>query len=149
MLVEFLVLFNTFLSLSYTQYFVPPTPSRYIGPPPFPMVTINLSSVSVCLLLFLLYSLIGSFFWISQISDTIKYLSLSVWFISFNIEPSKSMLLQMAKFYSIFMTEYYSIVCLCVFVMLVTQLCLILCDPMGYSPPGSTVHGILQARILE
>ena len=25
--------------------------------------------------------------------------------------------------------------------MLVTQLCLTLCDPMGYSPPGSSVHG--------
>ena len=24
-----------------------------------------------------------------------------------------------------------------------------LCDPMDYSPPGSSVHGILQARILE
>ena len=24
-----------------------------------------------------------------------------------------------------------------------------LCDPMDYSPPGSFVHGILQARILE
>ena len=23
------------------------------------------------------------------------------------------------------------------------------CNPMGYSPPGSSVHGILQARILE
>ena len=33
--------------------------------------------------------------------------------------------------------------------MLVTQLCLILCDPMDSSPPGSSVHGILQARILE
>ena len=29
------------------------------------------------------------------------------------------------------------------------QLCPILCDPMDYSPPGSSVHGILQARILE
>ena len=29
------------------------------------------------------------------------------------------------------------------------QLCLTLCDPMGCSPPGSSVHGILQARILE
>ena len=28
-------------------------------------------------------------------------------------------------------------------------LCLILCNPMDYSPPGSSVHGILQARILE
>ena len=29
------------------------------------------------------------------------------------------------------------------------QLCLTLCDPMDYSPPGSSVHGILQARIVE
>ena len=29
------------------------------------------------------------------------------------------------------------------------QSCLTLCDPMGHSPPGSSVHGILQARILE
>ena len=29
------------------------------------------------------------------------------------------------------------------------QSCLTLCDPMGCSLPGSSVHGILQARILE
>ena len=29
------------------------------------------------------------------------------------------------------------------------QLCPTLCSPMDYSPPGSSVHGILQARILE
>ena len=29
------------------------------------------------------------------------------------------------------------------------QLCLTLCDPMDCSSPGSSVHGILQARILE
>ena len=28
-------------------------------------------------------------------------------------------------------------------------LCLTLCDPMDYSPPGSSLHGIPQARILE
>ena len=28
------------------------------------------------------------------------------------------------------------------------QSCLTLCDPMDYSPPGSSVRGILQARIL-
>ena len=33
--------------------------------------------------------------------------------------------------------------------MLVAQLCLTLCDPMECSPPGSSTHGILQARILE
>ena len=29
------------------------------------------------------------------------------------------------------------------------QLCLTLCNPINCSPPGSSVHGILQARILE
>ena len=33
--------------------------------------------------------------------------------------------------------------------VLVTQSCLILWDPKDFSPPGSSVHGILQARILE
>ena len=33
--------------------------------------------------------------------------------------------------------------------VLVAQSCLTLWDPMDYSPPGSFVHGILQARILE
>ena len=31
----------------------------------------------------------------------------------------------------------------------VTQLCPTLCNPMDCSPPGSSVHGVLQARILE
>ena len=33
--------------------------------------------------------------------------------------------------------------------VLVAQLCLTLCNPMDCSPPDSSVHGILQARILE
>ena len=33
--------------------------------------------------------------------------------------------------------------------MKVAQSCLTLCDPVDYSPPGSSIHGILQARILE
>ena len=36
-------------------------------------------------------------------------------------------------------------VCVCE----VAQSCPALCDPMDCSPPGSSVHGILQARILE
>ena len=32
---------------------------------------------------------------------------------------------------------------------LVTQSWLTLCNPMDYSPPGCSVHGILQVRILE
>ena len=38
------------------------------------------------------------------------------------------------------------VVCVCV---LVIQLCPTLCDPMDCSPPGSSVHRISQARILE
>ena len=33
--------------------------------------------------------------------------------------------------------------------VLITQLCLSLCDPMDCSLSGSSVHGILQARTLE
>ena len=36
----------------------------------------------------------------------------------------------------------------CLYAKLI-QLCPTPCDPMDYSPPGSSVHGILQARILE
>ena len=31
----------------------------------------------------------------------------------------------------------------------VAQSCLTLCDPIDSSPPGSSVHGIFQARVLE
>ena len=31
----------------------------------------------------------------------------------------------------------------------VAQLCPTLCNPMDFSPPGSSIHGILQARILK
>ena len=34
-------------------------------------------------------------------------------------------------------------------ICLVAQLCPTLCNPMDCSLPGSSVHGILQARILE
>ena len=37
------------------------------------------------------------------------------------------------------------VVCVC----LVTHLCQLFCDPMDCSLPGSSVHGIFQARILE
>ena len=31
----------------------------------------------------------------------------------------------------------------------VTQSCLTLCDPVDYSLPGFSIHGIFQARVLE
>ena len=33
--------------------------------------------------------------------------------------------------------------------VLVARLCLTVCDPMDLSPPGSSVHEILQTRMLE
>ena len=42
------------------------------------------------------------------------------------------------------------IVSLCIILKYcVSQWCLVLCNPMDCSLPGSSVHGILQARILE
>ena len=40
--------------------------------------------------------------------------------------------------------EYY-----CYIPLLVAQLCPTFCDPMDWTLPGTSVHGILQARILE
>ena len=42
--------------------------------------------------------------------------------------------------------DYQLVVCVCM-CMLVTQSCLTLCDPKDSSPPSSSVHDILQARI--
>ena len=41
----------------------------------------------------------------------------------------------------------YIDICVCVYSF--TELCLTICNPMDYSPPGSFVHGVLQGRILE
>ena len=38
---------------------------------------------------------------------------------------------------------------LCMCTKSVTQSCLTLCEPMNCSSPGSSVHGILQTRMLE
>ena len=56
----------------------------------------------------------------------------------------------MKTYYRIFhcTKHLYSYLCVCVHA-LCCSLCVILCDPMDYSLPGSSVHGIFQARILE
>ena len=40
-------------------------------------------------------------------------------------------------------------VCVCMHVHVHTQSCLTLCNPIDYNLLGSSVHGILQARMLE
>ena len=44
----------------------------------------------------------------------------------------------------------FTCVCVCVCVcVLIAQSCLSFCNPMDWSPPGSSVHGILQQSIRE
>ena len=50
--------------------------------------------------------------------------------------------------------RYFNVVLLCIPLIIsdvcsVAQSCPTLCGPMDCSPPGSSVHGIFQARILE
>ena len=48
------------------------------------------------------------------------------------------------------LVKKWKCVCVCVCVCTLSlQSCLTLCDPMDCSSPGSSVHGILQVRILE
>ena len=42
---------------------------------------------------------------------------------------------------------FLSGVCVCAHAHSATQLCLTLCNPMDYSPPGSSVRGIFHTRI--
>ena len=46
-------------------------------------------------------------------------------------------------------TRYLGSITACAYHPQLLQSCPTLCDPMDYSLPGSSVHGILQARILE
>ena len=92
----------------------------------------------------------------TQLSDWTEHLRLS----SYSV--NKFLLLKMT-YVSTFKMEtmmlilkYYCLTYLlfflCVlraYVLKSLQLCLTVCNPMGYSPPSSSVHGILQARILE
>ena len=54
--------------------------------------------------------------------------------------------LTVGRRFTIWATREVTDICCC---CLVAQLCPTLCDPMDCSPPGSSLHGILQARILE
>ena len=44
---------------------------------------------------------------------------------------------------------YHIILIMCMCMCICAQSCLALCNRMDYSPPGSSVHGVSQARILE
>ena len=48
-------------------------------------------------------------------------------------------------FNSIWVNALYSIMCKCPMCVCI-QLCLTLCDPMDYNPPGSSAHGIFPGK---
>ena len=50
---------------------------------------------------------------------------------------------------NIFFGGYVQVFCTTLVAFMRAQSCLTLCNPMDYSLPGSSVHGIFQARILE
>ena len=52
------------------------------------------------------------------------------------------------SFCSFLSTGFLPCVCMCARVCPVSQLCPTVCDPMDCSLPGSSAHGIFQARIL-
>ena len=63
--------------------------------------------------------------------------NLNLWGSSFNGKNKIKMFFTFAE------ANYYY------YIFEVAQSCLTLCDPMDCSPPGSSVHGIFQARVLE
>ena len=74
-----------------------------------------------------------------EITSALLQLPSLLWFLSL-----KYFYLHGNKFFKVKL-----VFCVCVCVCEVAQLCLTLCDPMVYSLPGSSVHGILQARVLD
>ena len=74
--------------------------------------------------------------------------NLGLWLPSFSLHLQSVSLFCWSYFQNIPRIRVCVCVCVCVYV-LVTQSCLTFCNPMDCSPLGSSVHGILQARILE
>ena len=120
---------------------------------PSPLIIITLFSTSMRLLLFCKS---GNLYWF--LDSTYKQYCMIFLFMSGllhlvwqSLDPH--MLLQMMLFYSpLWLSSVPLRVCVCVCVCVCAELlqsCLILCNPMDCGPPGSSVHGILQARILE
>ena len=81
----------------------------------------------------------------SQKKNFDSFLNDYVWYTSNYMLTQVWMLLNCNLLFSV----SWLMVCVCVCVCLVSQSCLTLCDPMDCSLPGSLIHGIFQARVLE
>ena len=89
----------------------------------------------------------STYFGISQVLIFVLILVLTLFSLSFLCTSSLGLIWVFVKSdYSPSDSPHWVCVCVCV---LVVQSCPTLCDPMDCSPPGSSVHGILQPRILE
>ena len=81
---------------------------------------------------------------------TLSFPSACLYLLSLCLHLYSCPALQMKWFIcTIFLDYIYLIYDIYAVMCLVAPSCLTLCDPMDYSLPGSSVHGILQARILE
>ena len=101
---------------------------------------------------FLLFSDISNFPWKHEAVNTVQNLKANniktIHCCQFNIQKSEEWQLptfriRYRKWAEIEHNTFFKVK------VLVPQLCPTLCDPMDCSPPGSSVHGILQARALE
>ena len=81
---------------------------------------------------------------ISNLLDKISSLSHSIVFLYFFALFTREGFL-VSPCYSLYIVP--NMLCMCA--RSVAQSCLTLCNPMHCSPPGSSVHGVFQARILE
>ena len=78
--------------------------------------------------------------------ETVKILVIRGWVVESNKEVKHSGYLGRWKWSVWCHNNGRMLLCVCV---LIVQSCLTLCNPMHCSPPGFSVHDILQARILE
>ena len=89
------------------------------------------------------YLLIQEIFWTQGLNSYLMHWQVGSLPLSYQGSPLKHS--KECLFLELFFTTLINQECK----VLVAQLCRTLCDLMNYSPPGTSVHGILQARILE
>ena len=80
-----------------------------------------------------------------ELSSFLNYLAFWLQGIYIYIFLLKLYLIHFYVFIFYFWVYHFYFSSLCVY----GWLCLTLCDPVDHSPPGSSVHVIIQARILE
>ena len=118
------------------------------------LFTLLIVSFVVQKLLILIRSYLFIFTFISNILGGGSYRIL-LWFMSESVLPmfsSRSLIVSGLTFRSLIHFEFifvYSVRKCSSAAAKSLQSCPTLCDPIDSSPPGSPVHGILQARILE